>query len=71
MTISRHLNDMKAMTKSQLAKKAGVSKSTFHRWLQNPYIMQKLAPLNLSPRQRILPPAAVQIIAEHYVIEID
>lgn len=62
---------MRAMTKSQLAKAAGVSESTLRNWLREPYIHEQLAPLHLNPYSRILPPAAVKIIANHYVIEID
>lgn len=58
------------MTKSALAKAAGVSRWTFLRWMQDPLIKKKLAPLNLSKRQQLLPPSAVQIITEHYVIDI-
>lgn len=61
---------MKAMTKSALAKAAGVSRKTLKRWLQEPSIQAKLAPFNLKNQQRILPPAVVEIIATHYVIEI-
>ena len=62
---------MKAMTKSQLAKAAGVSRQTLQSWLKDPYIQERLAPMNLKKRQHILPPSAVQIICEHYAIEID
>ena len=62
---------MRAMTKAQLAKKAGVSRWTLQRWLKEPYMRDKLKPFNLSPKQQILPPSAVEIIANHYVIEID
>lgn len=62
---------MKAMTKSQLARKAGVSEQTLRVWLRDPYIRQQLAPLKLKKQQILLPPAAVQIITEHYAIEID
>lgn len=62
---------MKAMTKSQLARKAGVSRWTLRRWLSDPYIRQKLPPYQLTDKQQILPPGAVQIISEHYAIEID
>ena len=62
---------MKAMTKAQLARKAGVSSSTFKRWLKNPYIQAQLAPYKLTKKQQLLPPGAVQIIVNHYVIEID
>jgi len=62
---------MKAMTKSQLARAAGVSEQTLRVWLRAPQIRQKLAPLKLKKQQILLPPAAVQIIANHYVIKID
>lgn len=62
---------MKAMTKAQLARKAGVSYSTFQRWLKSPVIKSQLAPFKLKQQQKLLPPAAVEIIANHYVIEID
>ena len=61
---------VKAMSKSKLAKAAGVSYKVFQRWLQDPYIRAKLAPCRLKPQQQILPPKAVQIIAEHYDIDI-
>ena len=64
-------NNMRAMTKSQLAKKAGVSKRTFRRWLADPYIRRQLKFMNLKQQQSVLPPSAVQIIADHYAIEID
>jgi len=62
---------MRAMTKSQLARKAGVSIRTLRRWLRDPSIKAKLAPFKLTEKQQILPPGAVEKIAEHYVIEID
>lgn len=62
---------MRAMTKSQLARKAGVSEQTLRVWLRDPFIREQLAPLKLKKQQIILPPAAVQIIVNHYAIEID
>ena len=62
---------MRAMSKSQLAKKAGVSYATFWRWLQDPLIKERLAPYHLTKNQHILPPGAVEIITNHYAIEID
>ena len=59
------------MTKKQLAKRAGVSIRTMRRWLHDPEILAKLAPYNLKKQQSLLPPGAVEKIAEHYVIEID
>ena len=38
---------MRAMTKSELAKAAGVSYRTFYEWLRDPYIRTKLAPFKL------------------------
>ena len=62
---------MKAMTKSELARAAGIKQNTLRNWLRDPYIRQQLEPLHLNPYSRILPPAAVKIICDHYVIEID
>jgi len=61
---------IRAMTKRQLAKRAGVSQKTLMRWLKQPQMQQQLAPYHLKPKQHLLPPGAVKIIAEHYVIEI-
>ena len=69
-TISQ-FNYMKAKTKAQLAKAAGVHYTTFWRWMQNPKIQDKLAPFKLNKNQHILPPGAVKIICEHYALEID
>ena len=62
---------MRAITKKQLARKAGVSMRTLRRWLSDPYIREQLEPLKLKPQQQLLPPRAVQIITDHYAIEID
>ena len=58
------------MTKSELAKAAGVSAETLRRWLKDEFIAKQLAPLKLKKQQKKLPPRAVQIICEHFVIEI-
>lgn len=62
---------MKSMSKSRLAKAAGVEYKVFQRWLRDPHVKKLLAPCHLKPKQQILPPRAVQIIAEHYDIEIN
>ena len=62
---------MKAMTKAELAEAAGVSRQTMRLWLKDPYIRDRLASMNLKKNQHILPPAAVEIIVEHYSIEIE
>lgn len=61
----------KSMSKSRLAKAAGVKYKVFQRWLNDPHTKQLLAPCHLKPKQQILPPKAVQIIAENYDIEIN
>ena len=62
---------MRAMTKSELAQAAGVCSDTLRNWLKDPYIRQQLAPMKLKKQQKKLPPRAVQIIIDHYAIEID
>jgi len=62
---------MRAMSKSELAKAAGVCSDTLRNWLKDPYIQERLAPMKLKKQQKKLPPRAVQIICEHYAIEID
>ena len=62
---------MKAMTKSQLARAAGVSRWTFRRWLKEPYMKEQMARFHLSRKQQKLPGKLVKIICEHYVIDID
>ena len=62
---------MKAMSKSELARAAGVSHDTMMRWLNSPVMWEKLAPFKLTKKQILLPPGAVEIICKHYVIEID
>ena len=59
------------MTKSELAQAAGVSYATFARWMRDSDLQAKLAPFNLKHKQHILPPGAVKIISDHYVIEIN
>jgi lambda repressor-like predicted transcriptional regulator len=58
------------MTKRQLAKRAGVSQRTLQRWLDEPHMQELLAPFHLKKQQHILPPGAVKIICEHYVISL-
>ena len=62
---------MKAMTKSQLAQAAGVSRKTLMRWLKEPYMQEQLASFQLSPHQKKLPGKMVKIICKHYVIDTD
>ena len=62
---------MRKISKSELAKAAGVSERTFRRWLAEPYMRRRLRPFHLKKQQINLPPEVVKIICEHYVIEID
>ena len=59
---------MKAMSKSELALRAGVSVTTLMRWCE-PY-REELARMGLSPRSRVLPPHIVQFIAEKFCIDV-
>jgi len=59
---------MKSMTKTELARAAGVNRTTLQRWLQDPVIKEQLAAFNLKKNQKKLPPCAVQVICDHYVI---
>ncbi len=61
---------MKRISKSELAKAAGVSARTFRRWLATPYMRERLKPFGLKKQQHILPPEVVEIIVNHYVIDI-
>ena len=70
-TIHYQLNNMRAMTKSELAQAAGVSRRTLIRWLNSPTMKEKLKPFTVNKKQILLPPGAVEIICKHYVIEID
>ena len=61
---------MKAMTKSQLAAAAGISRKTLMKWLKDPYIQAQMAQYELSPHQKKLPGSLIKIICEHYVIDL-
>ena len=62
---------MRAMTKSQLAQAAGVSRRTLMRWLKEPYMQQQLARFSLTPKQHKLPGQLIKIICDYYVIDLD
>ena len=61
---------MKAMTKTELARAAGVSRWTITRWLKEPYMREQVARCPLSKKYK-LPGKLIKIICEHYVIDID
>ena len=59
---------MKAMSKSELADKAGISVDTLVRWLK-PH-QQKLEALGMRPNMRVLPPKVVAFIVETFCIDV-
>ena len=59
---------MKAMYKSDLAQKAGVSRQTLMNWCK-PH-MKELRRLGLEPHSKVLPPKVVQFIAETFDIDL-
>ncbi len=59
----------KAMTHTQLADCAGVSRRTLYKWL-HPY-KDKLCMLGVQPNAKVIPPKAVRFICETFTIDID
>ena len=59
---------MKSMLKSELAERAGVSLSTFGRWLKRH--TEELERMGVTPRSKVLPPIAVRYVCERYGIDI-
>lgn len=59
---------MKAMSKSELAAKAGVSRTTLKNWCK-PY-QKELEAMGLGPNAKVLPPNIVQFIVKTFCIEL-
>ena len=59
----------RAMLKSEIARAAGVSHTTFWQWLR-PH-RDRLARLGVSPTAHLLPPSAVRYICEFFCIDPD
>jgi hypothetical protein len=59
---------MKAMSKQQLASKAGVSLNTLNKWCKP--IQNDLLQLGMIPGARMLPPVVVKYIAEKFCIDL-
>jgi hypothetical protein len=59
---------MKAMTKQQLADRAGVSLNTLNRWMKP--LQQQLEELGMPPGARILPPSIVKFLADRFCIDV-
>ena len=59
---------MRAMSKSELADAAGVSRETFRRWLQTDagYLAQQ----SVKPTAKVLPPQVVNYLIDKYCIEL-
>ena len=60
---------MKAMTKQQLADRAGVSVRTLLNWCK-PY-RKELSRMGLTPGMRVLPPHIVKWMAEQFCIDLE
>ena len=59
---------MKAMSKQQLADKAGVSLNTLNKWCKP--LQQQLLQLGMIPGARMLPPVVVKFIADKFCIDL-
>lgn len=59
---------MKAMSKQQLADRAGVSLKTLNRWLQ-PY-RDIMVANGYDPSMRVLPPHLVKFIVDKFCIDV-
>ena len=59
---------MRAMSKSELAIAAGVSRETFRRWLQADatYLQQQ----GVKPNAKVFPPQVVSYLIDKYCIEV-
>ena len=58
---------MKAFSKIELARAAGVSGETFRRWLRTDRAF--LEAHNITPKTKLLPPKVVKYLCEKYDIE--
>ncbi len=59
---------MKAMTKSELAGKAGIRVQTLMNWCR-PF-QKELEALGMQPNMKVLPPKIVKFIAEKFAIDV-
>ncbi|WP_091964343.1 hypothetical protein [Prevotella sp. tc2-28] len=59
---------MKAMSKSELAAKAGVSRNTLMNWCK-PY-QKELEAMGLGPNAKVLPPNVVQFLANKLCLDV-
>ena len=59
---------MKAMTKQQLADRAGVTTKTLMSWCE-PF-MGELASMGMQPHMKVLPPHIVKFLSEKFCIDV-
>ena len=60
---------MKAMSKSELAEKAGITVTTLMNWCE-PH-MKELKAMGMRPNQRLLSPRIVKFLIDTFSIDID
>ena len=60
---------MKAMTKQELADKAGVSRQTMSKWIK-PF-QEQLSAMGVSTKTIVLPPKAVKLLVDYYCIDVN
>ncbi len=60
---------MKAMSKSELADRAGVSVNTLMNWCR-PF-REELAQMGMLPNAKVLPPHIVKFITNKFCIDVD
>ena len=60
---------MKAMTKQDLADKAGISLQTLRRWCKP--LNSQLTEMGVRRKTKLLPPKAVKLICEYFCIDVD
>ena len=59
---------MKAMSKSELAAKAGVSRNTLMNWCKQ--YQKELEAMGLGPNAKVLPPNVVQFLANKLCLDV-
>ena len=62
------MNNMKAMTKQQLADSAGVTTKTLMSWCE-PFLSE-LETMGMQPHMKVLPPHIVQFIVDKFCIDV-
>ena len=68
LLLTSYLINMKAMSKSELAGKAGISVNTLSSWMKP--LLPELENLGLRPNSRMLPPSVVKFLADRFCIDV-